>query len=63
MTPKTVQTIRHSLGMTQREFAEALNLSEKNGARAVRKYESTGCTGAVARLIEYIDEFGLIKGE
>ena len=43
-TPADLRTARKALGLTQSGLAKALRLSETNGGRSVRKWESEGCT-------------------
>lgn len=44
MTPADLRAAREALGLTQRQLAKALRLSEKNGDRSVRIWETDGNT-------------------
>lgn len=44
MTPENLRAARKSLGLTQTQMADALRLSEKNGARSIRIWEKDGNT-------------------
>jgi DNA-binding transcriptional regulator YiaG len=44
MTPSELRTARKTLGLTQSGLAAALRLSEKNGDRSVRIWETEGNT-------------------
>lgn len=44
MTPADLRTARKTLGLTQSGLAKALRLSEKNGDRSVRIWETDGNT-------------------
>lgn len=44
MTPVDLRAAREALGLTQRGLAKALRLSDKNGDRSVRIWETDGNT-------------------
>lgn len=44
MTPADLRAARKALGLTQSGLAEALRLSDKNGARTIRIWETDGNT-------------------
>lgn len=58
MTPVDLRTARKALGLTQSGLAKALRLSEKNGDRSVRIWETDGNTvpGPVQVAVEFMVE-------
>lgn len=58
MTPADLRASRKALGLTQSGLARALRLSEKNGDRSVRIWESDGNTvpGPVQVAVEFMLE-------
>ncbi len=56
MTPRDLRAARKQLGLTQTGLAAALRLSEKNGDRSVRIWESDGNTvpGPVQVAVEFL---------
>lgn len=60
MTPADLRAARKALGLTQSGLAEALRLSEKNGSRTVRIWETDGNTipGPVQVAIECLLNHG-----
>lgn len=58
MTPTDLRAARKALGLTQSGLAKALRLSEKNGDRSVRIWETEGNTvpGPVQVAVELLLE-------
>lgn len=58
MTPADLRNARKALGLTQSGLAKALRLSEKNGDRSVRIWETEGNTvpGPVQVAVELLLE-------
>lgn len=58
MTPTDLKAARKALGLTQSGLAKALRLSEKNGDRSVRIWETEGNTvpGPVQVAVELLLE-------
>ena len=58
MTPADLRTARKALGLTQSALAKALRLSEKNGDRSVRIWETEGNTvpGPVQIAVQFMLE-------
>lgn len=56
MTPDDLRTARKALGLTQNGLAEVLRMSEKNGGRSVRIWETEGNTvpGPVQVAVEFM---------
>ena len=56
MTPTDLRAARKALGMTQSALAKALRMSEKNGDRSVRAWETEGNTvpGPVQVAVEFL---------
>ena len=56
MTPNELRAARKALGLTQSGLAKALRLSEKNGDRSIRIWETEGNTvpGPVQVAIEFM---------
>lgn len=56
MTPADFRNARKKLGLTQSQMAKALRLSEKNGDRSIRIWESEGNTvpGPVQVAVEFM---------
>lgn len=64
MTPADLRAAREALGLTQRGLAKALRLSEKNGDRSVRIWETDGNTipGPVQVAVECLLHHGKRRG-
>jgi DNA-binding transcriptional regulator YiaG len=58
MTPADFRNARKALGLSQKEMAKVLRLSEKNGDRSIRIWESEGNTvpGPVQVAVEFMLE-------
>lgn len=56
MTPADFRNARKALGLYQKEMAKALRLSEKNGDRSIRIWETDGNTvpGPVQVAVEFM---------
>jgi len=56
MTPNELRAARKALGLTQSGLAKALRLSEKNGDRSIRIWETEGNTvpGPVQVAVEFM---------
>ena len=56
MTPADFRNARKALGLSQKEMAEALRLSPKNGDRTIRLWETDGNTipGPAQVAVEYM---------
>ena len=56
MTPRELKVARKAMGLTQSELAGLLRLSEKNGDRSIRVWETEGNTvpGPIQVVMEYL---------
>ena len=63
MTPTDLRAARKALGLTQNGLAEALRMSEKNGGRSVRIWETEGNTvpGPVQVAVEFMMKVHNVK--
>lgn len=62
MTPDEIKSIRHRLGLTQRQLGEVIGYREKD-ASTIRRWE-TGArqiTPIAALLLRYMEKYGLPK--
>ena len=63
MTPQEFKTIRKDLNLTQRQLANELGLSEKNGSNYIRKVENgkSQPSGLLIKAISLLKDLKKIK--